>query len=418
MYLARAYSVIRQKRLPSNVTQRAGFSLVELMVGLVIGLLATLVIMQIFSAFEGQKRTTMGTADAQTSGSVALYSIQREVQLAGYALPLYDPSNMPLGCATATPDTVSANGAAAADGVTDVDHDNNAATDNINLSPIDIIDGDAAGVALGGVQTGASDSLIIRYGDSASAGVQTNVVAAAANTVSVLNNQGCNQGDVVYVVRNTDCVATRVNDALLLATTATRADPVHIVLANAAGIVIDAKLACLGAWNQFRYQVTANQLTRTDARQPNAATPVVDGIVNIQAQYGISANPQSNLITSWVDATGAWATPGNLGGNAVCNAATAQRGCIKAVRVALVARNSLLETTAVSTACSSVSAANPTGLCAWDATSANPVNATDAPTINLSLIAGVANPDWDHYRYKVYETIIPLRNIIWTSPRL
>ena len=40
---------------------QAGFSLVELMVGLVIGLMATLVIMQVFSTFEGQKRTTTGT---------------------------------------------------------------------------------------------------------------------------------------------------------------------------------------------------------------------------------------------------------------------------------------------------------------------------------------------------------------------
>ncbi len=408
MYLARAYSIIRQKRLPRHVTRQAGFSLVELMVGMVIGLLAILVIMQIFSAFEGQKRTTMGTADAQTSGSVALYSIQREVQLAGYALPLYDRLNMPLGCTTASPDAIKADGTAGTDVVTDVDHDNSTATANINLTPIDIIDGGAAG---------ASDSLIIRYGNSASGGVQTKVtvVSPTTNTVTVVNNQGCNQGDVVYVVQGASCVATWVNDASLTATTATRADPVHIVLASVASINIDAKLACLGAWNQYRYQVTANQLTRIDARQPTIATPVVDGIVNIQAQYGISATPNSNLITRWVDATKAngWATPGNLGGNAVCDATTAQRGCIKAVRVAVVARNSLLEKTVVSKACTSVSAANPTGLCAWDATSASPVNASSAPEIDLSNIT-----DWDHYRYKVYETIIPLRNIIWTRSRL
>jgi len=400
----RAYSVIRQKRLPRHVARQAGFSLVELMVGMVIGLLAILVIMQIFSAFEGQKRTTMGTADAQTSGSVALYSIQREVQLAGYALPLYDRFNMPLSCATASPDAVKANGVAAADGITDVNHDNDAATANINLSPIDIIDG--------GTVAGASDSLIIRYGNSASGGVQTKVLAVATNTVTVVNNQGCNQGDIVYVVKGTDCVATRVNDALLLATTATRTDPLHIDLASATGINIDARLACLGAWNQYRYQVTANQLTRQDARQPTIATPVVDGIVNIQAQYGISANPQSNQITQWVNATDPWDAPDNVGGAADCTVA-AHRGCIKAVRVAVVARNSLLEKAAVSTACTSVSAANPTGLCAWDATSASPVNASSAPKIDLSNI-----PDWNRYRYKVYETIIPLRSIIWTRSRL
>ena len=65
---------------------QAGFGLVEIMVGLVIGLLTTLVIMQIFTSFEGQKRTTSGSADAQTNGAVALYSISRDVQMAGYGL--------------------------------------------------------------------------------------------------------------------------------------------------------------------------------------------------------------------------------------------------------------------------------------------------------------------------------------------
>jgi len=23
-------------------------------------------------------------------------------------------------------------------------------------------------------------------------------------------------------------------------------------------------------------------------------------------------------------------------------------------------------------------------------------------------------PDWDHYRYKVYETVVPLRNVLWS----
>jgi type IV pilus assembly protein PilW len=36
-----------------NDSRQAGFSLVELMVGLIIGLLATLAIVQVFSIFEG-----------------------------------------------------------------------------------------------------------------------------------------------------------------------------------------------------------------------------------------------------------------------------------------------------------------------------------------------------------------------------
>ena len=65
---------------------QAGFTLVEIMVGLAIGMLATIVIMQVLSVFETQKRTTTGTADAQTNGNIALYNIERELQMAGYSL--------------------------------------------------------------------------------------------------------------------------------------------------------------------------------------------------------------------------------------------------------------------------------------------------------------------------------------------
>ncbi len=64
------------------------FSLVELMVGLVIGLFATLVIMQVFSVFEGQKRSTSGTADAQTNGMIAMMQLQRHLKSAGYGMPM------------------------------------------------------------------------------------------------------------------------------------------------------------------------------------------------------------------------------------------------------------------------------------------------------------------------------------------
>ncbi len=83
--------------------RQAGFSLVEILVGLVIGLLATLVILQVFSVFEGQKRTTTGVADAQTNGSIALYTLARDLQRAGFAMePVGVPgvADSPIECAT------------------------------------------------------------------------------------------------------------------------------------------------------------------------------------------------------------------------------------------------------------------------------------------------------------------------------
>ncbi|MDP3088002.1 MAG: PilW family protein [Methylotenera sp.] len=385
----RLKNIHRQQKYSNQLgSSQAGFSLVELMVGLVIGLLATLVIMQIFSVFEGQKRTTSGTSDAQTSGSVGLYSLQRDLQLAGYGLPLYDVDNMPLKCLA----------------IPTVDHDDNGLTPEISMSPIDITDG---------VVATDSDIVTIRYSTSATGGIPVPVVGPAAGLVATVNNNmACFNNDVVYAVIGTNCAATRVDDnSLDPVITPVRTNFTTVSLSTMPANVGDkTSLSCLTRWNEYSYQIDATvatnpQLTRLDTFNSITPAAIVSGIVNIQAQYGVSANPTSNQVTQWVNATGAWATAVMTQDN---------RNRIKAVRVAIIARNNLLEKLpAVSTACSSTTVANPTGICAWDATSANPAIASPAPVIDLTNTA-----NWDQYRYKVYETIIPIRNMIWTKDRL
>jgi len=59
-------------------------SLVELLVAAAIGIIASLVIFQVFAVFEGQKRTTTSGGEAQTSGTLALFTIERDMRQAGY----------------------------------------------------------------------------------------------------------------------------------------------------------------------------------------------------------------------------------------------------------------------------------------------------------------------------------------------
>jgi len=368
--------MIKKNHAITKIIQK-GFSLIELLVGLIIGLLTTLVIMQIFSAFEGQKRTTSGTVDAQTNGSIGLYSLQRDVQLAGFGLPLFDENNMPLNCTTSS---FSLPAVAAPP--------TSLPALNVNLVPITIIDG---------VSATASDTITVRYGTSASAGIPMRVTAdaAAANVITLDNNIGCAVGDVGFAVHGADCNAIRVR-ALAGTTSVTVAPAIDVVVDSVPSL--STRLSCAGTWNDVTYAISGTQLTKNNV-------PVVDGIVNMQAQYGVSADAKQNQITQWVNATGAWSSP-----------TVANRNRIKAVRIAVIARNGLLEKTslpAVSTACSSITAANPTGICAWDATSASPTVASPAPTIDLTNTA-----NWNYYRYKVYESVIPLRNVIWTRERL
>ena len=126
--------------------------------------------------------------------------------------------------------------------------------------------------------------------------------------------------------------------------------------------------------------------------------PILTGIINLQVQYGISASANSNTVTGWVNATSPWDSP-----------TVADRNRIKAVRLAVIARSDKMEATNVSAACSSTTTASPTGLCAWAGSSTSP-----APAVDLSP----ADANWQRYRYRVFETVIPLRNVVWAKETL
>ncbi len=382
--------IVPQTSIRLNSSQ-SGFSLVEIMVALVIGLLVTMVIMQVFAVFEGQKRSTMGTADAQTNGNIALYNLQRDVQLAGFGLPIFAKTNSPMFCSSLGVST---------------------------LSPVTIVDG--------GTGAGASDQVIVRYGTTPLGGIPVTVIGTPVVTTAPAvmvgikeNNMGCQIGDIVLLTNGSGCMLIN-RDALnggvvgprdpADATRINPADTTHVELRDGTGVAAfiassssATSLSCMGSWSSFTYAVNNNQLERNGA--PNVAD-----IVNVQAQYGISAAGNDNKITSWVDATGAtWGAAMTV----------TDRNRIKAVRVAIVARNGLLEKENVTEACSSLSDSAPTGLCAWDATSASPSVASPAPEINLAKNAdGTDNADWQRYRYRVYETIIPIRSMIWSRDRL
>ena len=365
----------------NKMFKQQGFSLVEVMIGLVIGLIVTLVITNVFSAFEQQKRTTTGNSDAQTNGAIGLYSIQRDAQSAGFGLPVYSDEYSPFNCPTNTT----------------FNHDNVAATPAIGLSPVVITDG--AG-------PNGSDTIAIHYGDTMKGGVGMDMLAGSgANLAQVNSRFGCSTNDVALIVVAPSAGLVNCSMARVTAVSALGINPQTVTLNLAANVASPNVLSCLGAWNENLYAIDANnQLTRTGTifnvagvRTPSAAAvQMVSDIVNIQAQYGISAIGDNNQVTQWVNATGVWA-------NTALTPTVQNRNRIKSVRIAIVARNGLLETNNVTAACSSTVAANPTGLCAWDGAAAG----SPAPAINLT-----ADPNWQRYRYRVYETIIPIKNVI------
>ena len=348
---------------------QAGFSLIEILVGLAIGLLATLVITQVFSVFEGQKRTTTGSADAQTNGSIALYSIGHELRMAGYGL-LPTINATPLDCSTLS---------YGATGIT-------------SISPITLTDG--------GTAAGASDTLTVRYGDTTSGGVPSQIKLVGTpdglptnNDLRLENNLGCQPGDITLITNGNSC---SFSSATALSGTQ------DVTLADMTGAIHDANLACIGNWITTVFRVNPaydpTSATNSQAYLERNGNPAVSDIVNIQAQYGVSNNGASNQVTQWVNASGGtWAAP-----------SVANRNRIKAVHIAVVARNGLYEKAVVTNTCTTNKGTVNNGPCAWDDTTVDA-----APAIDLSN-----DTNWQHYRYRVFETIIPLRNMIWASGTL
>lgn len=337
---------------------QAGFTLVEIMVGMVIGMLASLVVLQVFSVFENQKRTTTGAADALTNGNIALYKIARDAEAAGYSLiSMTDPTRQSNVYDCSTFNT-------AEPGVTDV----------FPVSVVDNVDGTT------------SDSITLRYGTTQMGGVPAPLQVAAPPTI--LSTFGCAVGNRTLVVNGTSCTishATAITDS-------TGTSPGTVTLADATNVAVGATLACLNNWREVTYKVLPGNILGfrdTLAADPVTFTPLVAGVANIQVQYGISAAPASPAVIAWVEPTGIYAAP-----------TVADRNLIKAVRIAVVARDAKLDVNNVASACNQ---ANNTGLCAWADIPGSP-----APIVNLT-----GDADWMRYRYRIFETTIPLRNAIW-----
>lgn len=368
---------------------QSGFSLVELLVGLLIGLVATLAISNLFTGFEARKRAITGGSDAQSNGVLAMYYMQRDAQNAGYGLPLYNSSDpSPLLCPIET--SINQGGVV------------------INLSPVVIVDGGAG-----------SDIVRIRYGNPASGGASLR--ATGTITTPTLDGRliGCQENDVVLyhqtpsspncsLARLKKLNADRTINTLSELNTPPTASPVTIL--NGADWV---RFSCLGAWNQYEYRVSGTlELTRsggtpgTDPFPNAAAIPVASDIVSLQAQYGISdtIDPTSpsataagflNRVDRWVDATGIFGDTISL----------IDRNRIRAIRIAVVTRDGNLQKKAVSQACNG-SVAGLAKVCVWQA-DANPAN------VDLTAV-----PQWQQYRYRTFEANIPLRNILWNRDAL
>ena len=363
--------------------RQKGFSLVEVLVGLVIGLLAMLAIFQTLAFFESQRRTTGEGADMQQNGLAALYALEQDIRLGGYGL--IDNGSMPCFAINAyNPGSV------------------------FHSIPIQIVDGGTG-----------SDQLITARLDSDTGGVATGggraqIESASQTSITVDTGRGLKANDYILISEPTKFACSLLQVASSYAYVGT--DPTTVALvsvANAAGtagsatfpaydgnsaspfaVVVDIGQSAPFVTSTF--SVSSGSLVEND-NGAASSTPLVANIVNIQAQYGVAA-AGSESISCWTNATGSTCGNPSSGDWASPNYSDFER--IKAIRIAVVAKSDLKEKPTSGTTCN----ATTTAPSAWPSVSGQ----TAPPSIDLS-----SDTDWKCYRYKVYSTIVPLRNVIW-----
>lgn len=340
-----------------------GLLLIELMVGLFIGLLTTLAITQVLSLAEGQRRAAVSGGDAQVSGSVSLHAIQRELRQAGYGL---GSNPAALGC--------TVKGSYGSSAV------------NMPLAPIVITDG----------ASGAPDVLGVFSSSRRGAAVPldvTEVHLQAGTSFVVKGSFSVSVNDYLVAVPEVWSGAQGCTLFKATAVTATTVDHADFS-ANAPTAGYDANSYILNLGSTLRsrsYAVNAqNVLQMTEFG--GAAQDIAPEIVNLQALYGKDTNGDKVIDT--YDTT----TP---------NTAAGWQQVI-AVRIALVSRSMEYEREEVTSS-----------LPEWD------VGAAIAVSGAVTCASGSGGKcvqvkvdnltNWKHYRYKVYDTLIPLRNMLWNS---
>ncbi|MBS1196235.1 MAG: hypothetical protein H6R18_20 [Proteobacteria bacterium] len=381
---------------------QSGFTLIEVMIGMVITLIATIVMFQIFAVSERQKRTTTGASDAQTNGALALYILEREVRQAGFNL-LGSATN---DCNPATTYAYYSDGAA--------DFDMGGIT-----QPVRIFDG---GTGPDSIRTAMSAS---DMPDNFNFG-RTNLrstMPQSSSELNVMSTHGCAEGSLLLMVQPCAAGGTPAGSCTLMEITQVQPSALKLQHnpgssgptwnpkipyqngSNPTGAIwpaFKATASCKAygicmpkplnvGFPQFGIDASNNmtmrRVTSAGAAMAGSATEVMaPQIMDLQAQYGITNAGTVKGALNWQEATGIWA------GSAALTQAQIKQ--IKAVRVAIVARSEEYEKPV-------------NGVCQ---------TTTVSPTYSWGTFNTTNWPaDWQCYRYKVFETVIPLINVMWAN---
>jgi type IV pilus assembly protein PilW len=354
---------------------------------------------------ENHKRTTTSTNDAAQTGSYAAYALDRALRNAGSSIAetAYIKDRGVLGCRMFAAGILPR---AAPFPVPFATKFLAGATNTLRVAPLLIAPAQS--------DDGVSDVLVMLGGTGAAGGVSRQINGLGSSTSVVLQNTvGFNLGDLFLVSQSgiPDCLLEEVGQ---LATPALNLNVAPFnTYYTATGSVTDLQtlstststyVTPLGSATQinsvqyqlfgvgidntlYSYDLLRNQqLVQVTGGDTSQA--IADGVVQMNALYGLQATPTSGVLATWASPT----DPGYDINSVMTSQVTMES--IIAVHVALVVRGEYYDKNPVS----------PTQLTIFGGYT-NGAGASLAKNINLTL-------DQQHYRYRVFEFTVPLRNML------
>ena len=398
----------------TTTSRLRGFSLVELMVAMVIGLVIALAIFSLLHGFESRKRNVQSVNDIDQAGSWAVYTLDKWVRSAGTGFSQSDGSTY--GC------TLSAalNGSqilprtealpAPFAGI-------NSGTANVfKLIPLLILP-DQTTPAVSGQD---SDVLLVMAGSSGQG--ETAIMFdddPSASQLNLLSAMNFSAGDLVLVTdlsaapTGSPCLLEQVSGTFTFSTATATALPLatsgdyYAATVNSTALTSftdttnDAaiNLGNTANGNPPLFLVIGvgdnNTLQGFDLLQnmnpvsngSQTPFPIADSVFEMHARYGIDSDGD-NKVDDWVEAGGDYAPAQLTAGTAT---ALSLIKTIKAVRIGLIMRTQIPEK---------------------DAVSGNSLSLfSDLGTSFTRPLSG----DEQHYRYRTLEMTIPLRNPLMLS---
>lgn len=389
----------------------AGFSLVELMVAMVIGMVASIVVLQVFFGSEERGRTATSNADAQSNGVMTFYQLQNHIQKAGYGLDSVGLFNCG---ATWTP----ASGAPISKAIT---------LAPVSINPVGFVPGTSL-LPPGDANT---DTLLVVYG-TANGQPQGNKIIDVTGQKFTMQMPGMFAiGDRVVLANDTS--PNNCNPVPLTIDRVTAVDATSVTLATGGSGVamfnlgrgrngVNAAITSANPSNGpmiLAFAVRNGNLTVCDFTVDDCSLAANASSTTVWAP--LASNIVSMRATYWRDTSVAWDGSTSvtehppINPTALLTNDTAQPsnscnwGRVRAISLVMVSRSTERDKSVVTTTTqngvSAVDANKPT----WD-------QDTVAPLVANTGALGpdsTADEEWKHYRYKTFQALIPLRNVAW-----